>query len=200
MNVKELFLEQHARVHSRAVARSIGPSLCDAATGGLTREQLLVRPPGLNSIAWLIWHMARNEDVYINVIVRNVPQVLDRGPWLDRLRVDARHIGVESTPQELDRFHERVALDALREYRDEVGIETNAWVQHARFADLDYAVTAEAARVSAALDETSVGGRPRAEALWRDMPLGWFASFGAIEHPHHHLGEAMVTRNRILAS
>lgn len=42
---------------------------------GLPDDQLRLRPQGWNSIAYLLWHMARCEDVAANVVVAQRPQV-----------------------------------------------------------------------------------------------------------------------------
>ena len=59
-------------------------------------EQLRRRPvKGSNSLAWLLWHMARIEDVAVNVVVANRRQVFDEG-WAERLKVprrNAMHLG-----------------------------------------------------------------------------------------------------------
>ncbi len=46
-----------------------------------------------NSLVWLLWHMARSEDVHINVLLMKHPQVLDRAEWTRRLRVERRDTG-----------------------------------------------------------------------------------------------------------
>ena len=40
----------------------------------------------LNSLVWLLWHMARVEDVVVNLVVADGRQVLDDG-WALRLKV-----------------------------------------------------------------------------------------------------------------
>ena len=62
MHVRDLFLDQHAAMHSAAVGGN-KMSAAERAFGGLTDEQMRVRPrEDLNSLAWLMWHIARAED------------------------------------------------------------------------------------------------------------------------------------------
>src|SRR5919202_998908 len=97
MNARQLLLADHARVHSRAATGSADLSMEDVLCDGLTDEQLRGRPAdGMNSVAWLLWHHTRIEDVVVNTLVRGVPEVLDRGGWPDRLGVEARHVGTGS--------------------------------------------------------------------------------------------------------
>jgi hypothetical protein len=60
----------------------------DELTDGLTDEQAGYRPsPSANSIAWLIWHSARVQDIQLTPIA-GVEQVWTRDGWVDRFRLD----------------------------------------------------------------------------------------------------------------
>jgi hypothetical protein len=60
----------------------------DELTDGLTDEQANYRPsPGANSIAWLIWHSARVQDIQLAPIA-GVDQVWTRDGWVDRFGLD----------------------------------------------------------------------------------------------------------------
>jgi hypothetical protein len=60
----------------------------DEITAGLTEEQANYRPsPDTNSIAWLIWHSARVQDVQLAPIA-DVEQVWTHGGWVDRFGLD----------------------------------------------------------------------------------------------------------------
>ena len=49
-------------------------------------DQMRLRPhPQLNSIAWLLWHMARSEDMGVNRLIANRPDVLTGDGWASRL-------------------------------------------------------------------------------------------------------------------
>ena len=63
MDAKELFLDQHAAVHSAAVGGNKA-SAAERALGGVSDDQMRVRPrEDLNSIAWILWHIARAEQI-----------------------------------------------------------------------------------------------------------------------------------------
>ena len=60
----------------------------DEVTDGLTDEKANYRPsPGANSIAWLIWHSARVQDIQLAPIA-GVDQVWTRDGWVDRFGLD----------------------------------------------------------------------------------------------------------------
>ncbi|WP_421842422.1 mycothiol transferase [Mycobacterium sp.] len=60
----------------------------DEVTDGLTDEIACYRPtPGANSIAWLLWHSARVQDIQVAHIA-GVEQVWTRDGWVDRFGLD----------------------------------------------------------------------------------------------------------------
>ena len=54
-----------------------------------------IPPNGEHSIAWNIWHLARIEDVAMNLLVAGSPQVLQTGAWLVQMKITLRHTGNE---------------------------------------------------------------------------------------------------------
>ncbi len=86
MDAKDLLLEEHNRVHSAAVGGD-KMSMAERTFGGLTDEQMRVRPrEDMNSLAWLMWHISRAEDVFANLLISGRDQVLDGG-WSGRLKI-----------------------------------------------------------------------------------------------------------------
>jgi hypothetical protein len=60
----------------------------DALTDGLTGDESNYRPTaGANSIAWLLWHSARVQDVQVADIA-GVEQAWTRDGWVDRFDLD----------------------------------------------------------------------------------------------------------------
>ena len=52
------------------------PGLPDRMTRRLAEQQIRVAPTeGVNTIAWLLWHMARTEDAVVNLVVGDRRQV-----------------------------------------------------------------------------------------------------------------------------
>ena len=72
-------------------------------TDGLSERELRGRPhPKANTIVWLVWHIARVEDVGVNRFVVDGRQVMDRDDWVTRLRVTRRDVGTGMTDAEVD--------------------------------------------------------------------------------------------------
>src|SRR5262249_11835725 len=86
---------------------------------------------GLNSLVWLLWHMARTEDVAINVIVAGSDQVLD-AEWARRMNPPWRIIGTGMTDSEVGELTARADVPSVRAYRSAVGIRTRHVVQAPR--------------------------------------------------------------------
>jgi DinB superfamily len=195
MDARQVFLIEHARLHAGEVSGLDEPSLFDSARERLTMEQLRARPAGLNSIAWITWHMTRFEDVVVNTIIRGLPEVLDHEGWLARLGVGDRLVGTGSGDDEVSDLSARMDLPALLAYRAAVGRATRAWAATADFAALD-AVADVAGRLDTApmaLDERAAWVR----ALWQGRSAHWLLTLPVIGHGHLHLGEARVTRGLI---
>ncbi len=159
----------------------------------LPEAQLRGRPhPGVNTIAWLLWHSARIEDVGVNRFLADRPQVLDDG-WLARLGVERRDVGTGMNDAEVDELSARIDLAALRGYWEALTERTLAVAETLRGQDLNIAVPAELVkRVSFAegavapnaawLADFWAGGRSRA----------WVLAQTSLLHVYGHYYEARV--------
>jgi hypothetical protein len=83
MDAIELILRDHARSHASALGGAEGNfGFQDLLLGGLSDDELRQRPlEGMNSLAWLLWHMARTEDMGVNLIVAGRKPVLEEEGW-----------------------------------------------------------------------------------------------------------------------
>lgn len=79
----------------------------DEITDGLTAEVADYRPtPEANSIAWLVWHSARVQDLQLADIA-GVEEVWTRDGWVDRFGLDLprRDIGYGHGPDDVAKVH-----------------------------------------------------------------------------------------------
>jgi hypothetical protein len=184
MDAIDFFLLRYHQIHGQLVGDLVR---------GLTEAQVRGRPhPGVNTIAWLLWHAARIEDVGINRFVSDRRQILDDG-WLERLAAGRRDVGTGMTDAEVDALSTRIDLGALRGYWDAVTRRTLDVVEGLRGADLEVMVQAdhvkrvcfqEGAVTSEAgwLAEFWAGGRSRA----------WILAQLPLLHVYGHYFEARV--------
>ncbi len=77
LELVDFLLEEHARSHVTEMTGASEPMTEDQLLDELTAAQLRLRPfPVQISIAWLLWRLARSEDVTINMPVADRRQVL----------------------------------------------------------------------------------------------------------------------------
>ena len=181
MDPVSFFYLQHGRVHSSKVSSVM--SLADRIFGALTDQQMRVRPgKGLNSLVWLLWHMARTEDVGVNLVVTAGRQVFD-DDWARRMNISRRDTGSGETEDEVSELSAQADVAAVRAYRDAVGLKTRDVAAALGPADWAEILTAaDAARVPGGFQ--AFLGQPRA------LELGT----SAILHNALHLGEAVTIR------
>ena len=193
MDVKDLFLQQHGAVHSAAVGGN-KMSAAERTLGGLSDEQMRVRPrEDLNSLAWILFHIARAEDIFLNPVLGGRPQVFDDA-WAKKLNVTRRDFGIGMTSAEVTDLTRQVDVGALREYRDAVGIRTREIVSGFKPQDWEGETTTEA--VQNAANQGAFGGR--AEMLvkvFSGRPRAALLSGIALFHCSGHLGEATTVRS-----
>lgn len=155
------------------------------------REESLwrARPQGLNSIAWLVWHLARFEDVALNRLVVEGTQVLDdpAARWPSRMGAPWRDVGVGMTDAEVTALTEGVDLGALRAYSAAVGQQTRQVARSVAPESLDAVV--DLAHLRRVLFEE---GALRPEAAWvEEVMLGWTKgrclSYFALLHNAGHM-------------
>src|SRR5436305_13797476 len=116
MDARDLFLDQHAGVQSAAVGGN-KMSAAERTFGGLSDAQMRARPrEDLNSLAWLMWHIARAEDIMVNVFIAGRPQVFD-DTWAKRLGVSRRDFGIGMTSAEVSELTHALDPAALRGHR-----------------------------------------------------------------------------------
>jgi hypothetical protein len=177
------FLTRYGEVHK---------GLVDGLFGSLSAAQLRGRPhPGVNTVAWLLWHSARVEDVAVSRFLTDRAQVLEE--WLERLTVRRRDVGTGMSAAEVDELSARIDLTALRGYWDAVTARTLAVVEALRGSDLEAQVAGGRVR-SVVLSEGVVA--PGAEWLTEFWAGGrsraWVLAQTALLHPYGHYFEARV--------
>lgn len=192
MDARDLFLEQHAAVQSAAVGGN-KMSAAERTFGGLTDEQMRVRPrEDLNSLAWLLWHIARAEDIMVNRVLHGRPQVFDDA-WAKRLGITRRDFGIGMTSPEVTELTKQIETGALREYRDAVGRRTRDLVSGFTAEDWEGQVSADS--VAAAAGEGAFGTRAEIMAkVFTGRPRRAVLAGIALFHPSGHMGEAVTVR------
>jgi len=103
---------------------------------GLDEDQLSFRPHSeANSIAWLVWHLARVQDDHVAEVAEGA-QIWVTGGWVERFRLpfDLTATGYGQSPQEVGEV--RATAELLSGYQDAVHRATVDYVETLR--DDDY--------------------------------------------------------------
>ncbi len=128
MDIAPLLLELYGRV----------PPLAADAIDGLPLS-LLTEPPsaGINTIAWLIWHLTRVQDHHLSELL-DQPQLWESGDWAAGvgLTPDPHNTGYGHGPAEVMAVRPQSAA-ALLEYLQAVHNRTCGFLASRTAADLD---------------------------------------------------------------
>ena len=183
-------LQLHAAMHARELT---GQAYRAQGVFDLDDGRMRLRPgTGLNSLVWLLWHMARTEDAAVNPVVAGRDQVLD-DQWMRRMNVSWLIIGTGMTDDEVAELSARADVAAVRAYRLAVARRTREVAQALRPEAWDEVLGAEDIRrggVAGAFRDWVDGanypwiGRSRGEQLANSATL----------HNAAHVGEAVTLR------
>jgi hypothetical protein len=195
-----LFLQQHALLHSRKMAATEPWSYEDAVLDGLNHDQIRQAPAGAeHSIAWMIWHIARCEDIAMNLLVAGSPQVLLQEAWLERLKIGFRDTGNAMDSEQLEQFNTAIDIPALRSYRVAVGRRTREIVQQLTAADLRKKAPAQ--RIQRIWDEGAVvEAASQIVDYWSRQTTAGLLLMPASRHILTHMNEAMQVKRKLKKS
>jgi hypothetical protein len=149
------FLTIHSQLHSRRVDPNTPWSYEDFLLDDLGEPQIRQIPEGqAHSIAWILWHLTRVEDVTMNLLVAGRDQVFEQGGWQERIGAPIRHTGNGTDREVAETLNAAVDINALRAYRVAVGLATQEIVQGLTLADFKRKVAPE--HLQRILDEAAV--------------------------------------------
>lgn len=191
----DLFLAQHAAVHAGAVSAAPGGwSFEEEVFAGLSDSAALALPPKMeHSIAWLLWHVTRCEDITMNLLVAGEDQVLEAGGWLQRTGSPIRDTGNAQDLESIRCFSQSVDLAALREYRAAVGRRTRQVIS--ALPEGAFLRGIDPARLPRILSEGAV--QPEAAGLidyWGSQTVAGLLLMPATRHPFLHWNEALKVK------
>ncbi len=183
MDALDFFLLRYDETH-RALAKDLLTALSDAELRGRAH-------PGINPVAWLVWHSARIEDVGVNRFVADRPQVHEA--WSDRLRAGRRDVGTGMTDAEVDTLSAAIDLGALRGYWDAVTERTTALIPTLRGMDIDAVADGDRVRTLCAGEGVVAPGAEWLTEFWAtNRKRSWLLAQMALLHPYGHYYEARV--------
>jgi DinB superfamily len=168
----------------------------DELTTRLSERELRGRPhPKANTIVWLVWHIARVEDVGVSRFVVDGRQVMDAGDWLSRMKIRRRDVGTGMNDAEVDQCSAAIDLDGLRGYWDAVVAGTIAVVDTLRGENLDLVVPADRVKRVANEEGGVAKGAEWLTEFWaKGRTRAWILAQTPFLHAYGHYFEARAVR------
>ncbi len=193
---REVFLSHHAMVHASAISGASKPTFADETLSGLNEPAWRTIPlKSEHSIAWIVWHMSRIEDVSMNMLLANRAQVFTEGGWQKKLNVAVADTGNLLPPEKTIRLGMEIDLNALMEYRLQVGKRTRE-----NFLALDpheWKCKVELKRVARLIPEGAVA--PYANGVpeyWSGLTYAGLLLMPATRHNFIHLNEILKMKRK----
>ena len=194
----DLFLQQHAKVHSGIMSAVGSLSFEDEVINDMTDNQIRCIPDRMDhSIVWILWHLARIEDVTMNMLVAGSKQVFDRGKWLGKLKVSLIHTGNAMSIREITELSNRIDIVQLRKYRVAVGRQTEKIVKQLDSAKIDQKVSST--RLDLILQERAVIEDAKGLiSYWSKRTIAGLLLMPPTRHCFIHLNEALKIKKKVM--
>jgi hypothetical protein len=140
--------------------------------------------PEHNSIAWIVWHIARGEDWTIQTMLQEQEQLLTRDGWGTRMQVTYPGFGGGMSRTDMVALSEQVDLVALRGYYLAVTDATRHFMRGFDFDTLDEPFDV---RSRLALAPEAQGPSPvlREAFLRWTTPRVWIDVMTVVDVAHH---------------
>lgn len=111
----------------------------EKALDGLTQDELRYQPAlHANFIEWIVWHMARVEDRWVNLVLRQDDDLWVKRGWYEHFGMDPDDYGREDTAEMMRAMPRLDMADLMRYYRE---------VREATLAHLDTMTPADMEQV-----------------------------------------------------
>ena len=193
----DLFLCQHAMVHRAEMSQMGLHSFADEVWEDASETTLRCVPPRFeHSIVWIIWHIARIEDMTMNGLLAGKPQIFHRDDWLTRLNITIGHSGnVVMDDADVTELSQVIDIDALKSYRLAVGRSTQEAVKGLGPDELKAKV--DPARLQELLENGSVAEEASdLLAYWGNLTKAGLLLMPPTRHNFIHLNEALRVKTK----
>ncbi len=128
---RQLFITLHGILHTGSVAPEAPWSYEDLLLADLNEADFRRVPDNEeHSVAWIVWHLSRIEDVTMNLLIAGRPQIFEEGGWMAKTRAPIRHTGNAMDTTAVRELSQAMDLSALRDYRIQVGLATRSIIKH----------------------------------------------------------------------
>jgi len=150
---------------------------------------------GGSSIAWLLLHLARHQDLALTTAIRDHPPLFlahrdalglaDSPTWAGLPEREDRAVAASAA----------AGPDALIAYVDAVFDATARWLDHLSAMALD--TVPDTARRLADLAHLPADQLDWLFSMWGNRTVSWLVQWPVLGHGNAHVGEAIAVRNRL---
>lgn len=132
---KKRFLELHARLNLSSVSGT-GQNEVDLLLRDLSKAEYAIMPTSKDeTIAWVLWHIARIEDLTMNLLVDRKEQVFN-ADWKEKLNVSITDTGNALSDDEIMELSTNINIEELLVYRNAVAKRTREIVSGLKAEDM----------------------------------------------------------------
>lgn len=192
----EIFMRQHAMVHAARMSGMGLYSFEDEALQGLPEAAYRTLPAGVeHTVAWVVWHITRCEDITMNLLVEGCPQVLEDG-WAAKIGAPALDTGNTMDAAAAQAFSAPLSVSALLDYRTAVGRRTREIVARLQGADFGRKMDPQRLRLVAEKGAVLPGAAWLID-YWGGRTVAGLLLMPATRHHISHLNEILRLRKKL---
>lgn len=195
-----IFITNHSLVHSFKEGNKCNPSLSDTLLENLNEDTFRKYPVNAsdtkNSIAWHLWHLARIEDMTMNILVGDRMQILHMDNWLEKMNIRFVHSGNEMKDEDIAELSSSININALIEYRMAVGKQTQRIILSLQPGDFKQEVQVN--RIKRLFEENALLNEAGGIAeYWSKKTIGGLVLMPATRHSFLHLNKCVRIKNKM---
>jgi hypothetical protein len=192
----KLFMVQHGVLHSAEVDETLPHSYQDEILSDMSDDQIRRIPHNCeHSVAWNLWHIARIEDVTMNMLVAGGLQLFLSDGWFERMKISARDTGNAMSGGDVRKLSISINLEQLRAYRLAVGRRTREIVGGLSVENLKERV--DPARLQKVIDDGAVVEEAwDLIEYWGNRNIAGLLLMPPTRHNCVHLNESMRLKHR----
>ncbi|MFD0711531.1 DinB family protein [Paenibacillus sp. GCM10027626] len=196
----ELFLNHHALLYSAKMSNDCTNTLEDFVLESLKESALREYPVNAsdtkNSIVWHLWHIARVEDMTMNILVADSQQVLYSDNWLQKMNIRFPHSGNSMSDDDIAELSSVINIDSLLEYRIAVGKQTRLIISSLQSGDFRNKV--QDYRIKKLFDENAILQEASGIAdYWSKKTIAGLVLMPATRHNFLHLNKCARIKDKL---
>jgi hypothetical protein len=139
---KRIFLNIHSKLHLSKISDNTRNEV-DELINDLKESEYSIMPTSKDeTIAWAIWHIARIEDLTMNLLVNEGEQVFNE-EWKHKLNAPITDTGNALSDDEIMSLSKSLNISELLNYRNAVGLRTRSIVHQLHPEDMKRKITNE---------------------------------------------------------